>query len=279
MAKSSWKGLSLGGLLLVAACAAPPPPAPPPAPPPPPPPPPMVMPTPPNSAATNLVIPITDMTGRRMTPNVDLSPEQALWHLRIALNVAALSCRGPNEQVLVNNYSTFLRNHQRAIAAAERWVIADQGRRNGTNGIAARDALSTRLYNYFAQPPVKTAFCTRAESIAALAALEPAANILPFSTVQIVQADQPFVDFYSAYAQYQADYARWRAMQPAPTIAATPPAGTSLSTAPGAVRPANVAPSVLPGVATPANSAPAGPVAGPPATPAPTTTPTAAAPR
>ena len=69
---------------------------------------------------------------------------------------------------------------------------------------------------------MKTAFCTRAESIAALAALEPAANILPFSTVQIVQADQPFVDFYSAYAQYQADLAEWRSGQTVQLASAKP---------------------------------------------------------
>jgi hypothetical protein len=159
-----------------------------------------------------------------MTPNVDLSPEQALWQLRIGLNVAALSCRGPNEAALVNHYTTFLRTNQRAIAAAERWVIADQGRRNGSNGIAQRDALSTRLYNYFAQPPVKDGFCLRATQIMAAAAAEPTASILPFASTQLPILDQPFVEFYANYARYQADLAVWRSRQPAAATVVAPAA-------------------------------------------------------
>jgi hypothetical protein len=228
-------------IALLAGCTPPPPPAPPPAPPPPviilptPAPAPMPMPVPPNQAAPNLVIPITDVTGRRLTPHVDLSPQQALWHLRIGLNVAALNCRGPDEQILVNNYSAFLRNNRAAIAAAERWVIRDLGTRNGTNGIAVRDTLSTRLYNYFAQPPVHDGFCAVATRIAAAAAVEPTANILNFAPVRLAELDQPFVDFYAAYSRYQIDYATWQAQQPA------------------SVMPAYV----------PASSVPAGPVAGP----------------
>jgi hypothetical protein len=208
-------------LALLAGCATPPPP-PPPTPPPPvivlPPPPPPPRPFPPNSSAPNLVIPITDLNGRRMTPNVDLSPEQALWHFRIGLNVAALNCRGPNEAMLVANYSQFLRTNQRAIAAAERRVIANLGAQARTNGIALRDALSTRLYNYFAQPPVTTRFCEVATSLTALAAVEPSATILPFASTRIVELDQPFVDFYANYARYQADLARWQATQPPPVM-------------------------------------------------------------
>lgn len=207
-------------LALLAGCTRPPPPAPP-TPPPPaivlPTPAPMPMPVPPNQAASNLVIPITDATGRRLTPNVDLGPEQALWQLRIGLNVAALNCRGPNDQILIDNYSAFLRNNRAAIAAAERWVIRDQGARNGTNGIAARDSLSTRLYNYFAQPPVHGGFCAVATNIAALAAVEPTANILAFAPARLAELDQPFVDFYNAYSRYQIDYATWASQQP-PTV-------------------------------------------------------------
>jgi hypothetical protein len=195
---------------------------------------------PPNSSAPDLIIPATDATGRRMTINVDLSPEQALWQLRIGLNVAALNCRGPNDQILIDNYTRFLNNNRRPIAAAERWVIADQGRRNGTNGIAARDALSTKLYNYFAQPPVLPTFCERATAITAMAAAEPTASILTFASTQLALLDQPFVDFYAAYDRYRADYAAWYAAQPAaPTPVAAPPAAPAGAVAgPTAPRPA-----------------------------------------
>ena len=206
----------VASVMAVAACTTP-------APPPPPPPPPVVTPAPapmprpypPNSSAPNLVIPITDLSGRRLTPNVDLSPQQALWHLRIALNVAALNCRGAEGPTLIANYGRFLTNNRTAIAASERWVIADQGRKTGTNGVAARDTLSTRLYNYFAQPPVLQRFCPIAFNISGLAAVEPTATILPFSSQRLAEIDQPFVDFYAAYAQYQADFALWHAQNPA----------------------------------------------------------------
>lgn len=219
-------------IALLAGCTRPTPPAPPAPPsavivPPAPAPAPMPMPVPPNQAAPNLIIPITDIAGRRLTPNVDLSPQQALWQLRIGLNVAALNCRGPNDQILINNYSTFLRNNRAAIAAAERWVIRDQGTKTGTNGIAARDSLSTRLYNYFAQPPVQQSFCPIATSIAAMAAVEPTANILNFAPARLAELDQPFVDFYAAYSRYQIDYATWAARQPATVTPAYVPASVA----------------------------------------------------
>ena len=219
------RGLAIALVMSIAACA-PPPPPPRPVPPPviiaPPPPAPMLMPTPPNSAAPTLTIPIVDAMGRRMTPNVDLSPEQALWQLRIGLNVAALNCRGPNEAALVADYARFLNANRAANTRAERWVIADQGRRTGGNGIAARDALSTRLYNYFAQPPVNADFCRTATSVMALAAAEPTATIMNFASTQLPEVDRPFVDFYTAYDRYRADFAAWQSQQVAPIPAVTP---------------------------------------------------------
>ena len=220
------RGVAVALVMSIAACA-PPPPPPRPAPPPviiapPPPPAPMPMPTPPNSAAPTLTIPIVDAMGRRMTPNIDLSPEQALWQLRIGLNVAALNCRGPNEAALVADYTRFLNANRAANTRAERWVIADQGRRTGGSGIAARDALSTRLYNYFAQPPVLPDFCRTATSVMALAAAEPTATIMTFASVRLPEVDRPFVDFYAAYDRYRADLGAWQSRQVAPIPAVMP---------------------------------------------------------
>ncbi|MEQ1688956.1 MAG: hypothetical protein ABL874_10315, partial [Sphingopyxis sp.] len=178
--------------------------------------------TPPNYASPTLTIPGLDAMGRRMTPNVDLSPEQSLWQLRIGLNVAALNCRGPNEAALVADYTRFLNANRAANTRAERWVIADQGRRTSTNGIAARDALSTRLYNYFAQPPVLPDFCRAATGVMALAAAEPTATIMTFAQTRLPEVDRPFVDFYGAYDRYRADLALWHSRQPPPTPAVVP---------------------------------------------------------
>ncbi len=182
-----------------------------------------------------------------MTPNVDLTPEQALWHFRIGLNLAALNCRGPDDQILIDNYSRFLTNNRRAIAAAERAVIAQLGRQTGTNGIAARDSLSTQLYNYFAQPPVIQQFCPIAFNLAGLAAVEPTATILPFAAVRIGEMDQPFVDFYNAYARYQADLILWQSLQPAPPPILT----TTIPPSTLAPAPAAASAPLAPGVAGP----------------------------
>jgi hypothetical protein len=242
------RSATLAPLIVLASCAAPPPPAPPP---PPriiaPAPAPMPMPYPPGQAAPNLVIPVTDLNGRRLTPNIDLTPEQALWQFRIGLNVAALNCRGPDEAILVANYSRFLTANRAAIARAERAVIAGLAASTGTNGISARDNLSTRLYNYFAQPPVQQQFCPVATNLTALASVEPTATILPFAATRIAELDQPFVDFYAAYNRYQADYARWQAQQPAAIIM------------PAVVPPSTVAPSPQPMPPTSGVAQPAGP--------------------
>lgn len=220
MAGSIWKAACASAALSVAGCGAK---TPPPAPPPPPPPAPVArpMPVPPNSAAPNLVIPVADTLGNRLTPNFALQPEQALWNLRIALNVAALNCRDANNQLLISNYSTFLQRNRVAIAASERWVIRDQANKSGSNGISARDSLSTRLYNYFAQPPVLREFCPVAFAISNEAATALPAQILPFASTKIVEIDRPFVNFYNAYATYQVDLASWRAQQPPTSMGLT----------------------------------------------------------
>ncbi len=268
--------------LTLAACAAKAPPPPPPPPPPPvvvAPPPPPPRPIPPNSSAPNLLIPQLDAAGRRLTPNVDLSAAQALWQLRIALNVAALNCRGPGYETLIPDYAKFLTNNRRAIAAAERTVIAEQGRANGGNGIAHRDALSTRLYNYFAQPPVLATFCPTSVGVARAAAVEPTANILSFSSLRLTEIDQPFVTFYNDYARYQADLADWisrYAPQPATAPVATaqpvdptrtvtpPPVGAPLAVPPASAAPLPPSPGTLP-----TNPAPVPPLPQPTTAPVP----------
>ena len=167
---------------------------------PPPPPPPVPMPVPPNQAATNLAIPATDQFGTRLTPNVNLSREQALWNFRIALNVAALGCRGTGEDQLIANYNGFLKANKKPIADSEKWVIKNLATMYGTNGIAERDKLSTRLYNYFATPPVMKQFCSTAMTLAGQAVLTTPATVHDFVTLNMAAMDKPFVDFFEAYA-------------------------------------------------------------------------------
>ena len=195
---------------------------------PPPPPPPVPMPVPPNQAATNLAIPATDQFGTRLTPNVNLSREQAVWNFRIALNVAALGCRGTGEDQLIANYNGFLKANKKPIADSEKWVIKNLATMYGTNGIAERDKLSTKLYNYFATPPVMKQFCSTAMTLAGQAVLTTPATVHDFVTLNMAAMDKPFVDFFEAYANYQRDYAAWYALQPKPEFASTAPTGAMM---------------------------------------------------
>ena len=75
-----------------------------------------VAPTPPAGAAISFVPPAHDATGYR-TPNRALTPGEATWHLRVALNVAALGCRGPEEAATAAAYNALLKANEATLAA------------------------------------------------------------------------------------------------------------------------------------------------------------------
>jgi hypothetical protein len=91
-------------------------------------------------------------------------------------------------------------------------VIAALAGSHGGNGIAARDKLSTRLFNYFAQPPMHEAFCESAAAIVEQVADLPEKELLARAPALLAQLDQPFVDFYEEYARWEIAHAAWRAM-------------------------------------------------------------------
>jgi hypothetical protein len=62
----------------------------------------------PKGAYVGMPIPALMADGRYATPNRNLSADGAVWHLRAALNVAALACRGPESAQVVADYNTLL---------------------------------------------------------------------------------------------------------------------------------------------------------------------------
>ena len=179
-------------------------------------------------------LPARGIDGRFMTANSGISGDRAFWQLKIALNVAAIGCRGAEEATLVSAYNNIIKAHAKQIRSTEKTVIADLGKETRTNGIAARDKLSTQLFNYFAQPPAQRAFCARANEVAQLVSSTPSAQVIPQAPAQLAQLDQPFVDFYEAYAKYQADVAAWDAKYAPPPPVMTAPAATAVSGPSGA---------------------------------------------
>lgn len=227
----SRKIILMGLLATVAACA-------PKAPPPPPPPPePEVIPPrplPPGNASLTQILPARDVEGRFITANSNVTGDRAYWQLKIGLNVAAIGCRGAEEPTLVAAYNDLIKNHAKTIRSTEKAVISQLGKETGTNGVAARDRMSTQLFNYFAQPPAQRAFCPRANEIAQLVSTTPQTEIVEQAPALLARLDEPFHEFYQAYAQYQADVVAWDAkygVRYGPAAGTTAGAGVDAATA------------------------------------------------
>ncbi len=201
----------LGVLTALAACAKP---APPPVVVAPPPPPPVVippMPTPPLYAATRMAIPPMGVDGRRITVNSGIGELETLWHLRSALNVAALNCVQPKHYQLANDYNTFLSTHKRTLSKANRAIESKFRKENGSNYRRVRDTHSTRVYNFFSLPPVKNEFCDVALTVARQLTVTPKDSVTTYAYTGLTQIESVFNRFFSAYEQYQRDLAAWNA--------------------------------------------------------------------
>jgi hypothetical protein len=192
------------------------------------------MPRPPAGAAANLVIPALLADGSYATPNRDLSAAGSVWHLRAALNVAALQCGAG----AAASYNQLLAAQKRPLADAHR-QLADEYRARG--GQAAFDGAMTRLYNFFALPPAQSGFCAEAGQVLAEAAVLPASGLDGFAATALPRLERPFTDFYRAYDSYKLALAAWRPNQLAaaePRLAYDPAifAGSDIVTASGGTR-------------------------------------------
>lgn len=155
----------------------------------------------PDGAAANLVIPARLPDGSYATPNRSISAAAAAWHLRAAFNVAALNC---NDPALAPAYNQFLKAHRGALRDAHHALSREYG------DASAFDPAMTRLYNYFAQPPVMAHFCATAAPLLHQVAALPAGDLPSVAPAALAQVDRPFTDFYARYDAWRADLAAWR---------------------------------------------------------------------
>ncbi len=185
----------------------------------------LVEPKPPAGASINLVVPPRDAFGRYHTINFGISQAAMIWHLRSALNVAALGCRGPLEATLTSDYNRLLAEKRALLASALAQTEADARAVGGKDWRDTHDRQMTRLYNYFALPPVKSAFCTVAVRVAAEAVAVSSAEFQAFADSALPRLEAPFLDFYMRYDRYRLELAEWRAR----TMPATNPVEASVS--------------------------------------------------
>lgn len=218
-------------------------------------------PVPPAGAAPTFRTPERDAAGY-VTPNRSLSAEETTWHVRVALNVAALGCRDAQVEATTAAYNAILTTDREPLAQAASAVERLYRARHGAAWQAAQDDAMTRLYNFFAQPPAHDAFCAEAQAVLRESATVAPANFAPFAAAALPRLEAPFLAFFEAYDGYRRDLAGWQARHPAPlpsVVIATAAVPTVGGAATVAADPVIVPPPVVPTlpVALAAVSAPA----------------------
>lgn len=146
--------------------------------------------------------------------NRGLSDAATVWHVRVALNVAALACRGTEEAGIIQRYNAMLATHKATLATAETTLSAEF-RASGGDWQDRYDDAMTRLYNFFSQAQARDAFCT-----AAAATLTETERLRPgelpsFAAAVLPTLDAPFAEM----------------LAPRPVIAAAAPASAPVHAA------------------------------------------------
>lgn len=164
----------------------------------------------PQGAYANQIIPALDATGHYITPNLALSKEQTIWHVRSALNVAALSCRDAQEHQTVAAYNALVLGQKAPLAAADAAVKAQYRKRFGAGFGKRYDAEMTKVYNFFAQIPAQSAFCAAAQAILAEAATIKPKGLSDFAAGALPRLEAPFTDFYKTFEAWRVADQAWR---------------------------------------------------------------------
>ncbi|MDB5683613.1 MAG: hypothetical protein JWM75_1311 [Sphingomonas bacterium] len=168
-------------------------------------------PAPPPGISAGLVVPPVGPDGAYLTINHGIDAAQTLWHVRSALNVAALACRGQSEADLIAAYNGLLRTQKAPLATALRAMETRWKAERGKDWQTQYDIHMTRLYNFFAQPAAQAGFCHVASAVAAESAMVPPAELTQFAQTALPRLEAPFTAVYRSYDGYRRDLAAWQA--------------------------------------------------------------------
>ncbi len=169
----------------------------------------------PKGAFPGMVIPAAFADGTYPTPNRNLTAAAKVWHLRAALNVAALACRGPQEATIVAGYNALLAAQKPVLSNAEA-TYAKEYKAAGGDWQDRYDDSMTRLYNFFSQSPARDDFCAAAVTVLSDSTIVSPERMPVFAAERLPALERPFTDFYRAYDT-------WRGRKvpvPAPLFAA-----------------------------------------------------------
>ncbi len=168
-------------------------------------------PTTPFGASVNTRVPILRADGLRDTINRDLGPLETLWHVRAALNVAALSCTGPQYARITDDYNVFIKKNARFLRNANNAILSKYRRDVGSGYKKEHDRHQTSLYNYWSFSPLRRPFCDQAVQTSQHAITIDSSGMSDFGAQALKELEKPFNDFYQAYEQYERDLDAWRA--------------------------------------------------------------------
>lgn len=187
----------------------------------------------PKGAYVGMQIPALMGDGRYATPNRNLSADGAVWHLRAALNVAALACRGPDEAAIIAGYNALIAQQKVALNGAQTRLTAEY-KAAGGDWQDRYDDQMTRLYNFFSQSQARDAFCNAAAATLADSTTVTADALPSFAAGRLAVLEKPFTDFYAAYDAWRAERAAATRMAMADTA---PPRALVVQAVPAAALP------------------------------------------
>ena len=151
--------------------------------------------------------------GLRVTINSDLDRDSTLWHFRSAWNVAALNCRDAERDTIVEAYGAYLKRFKtvldRTNTALEKRYQAEFP--EARDALKARETYMTRVYNYFAMPPVRADFCAVMAAMASESLATPVTDPWAHSAAWLPRAEATFQEFFRVYEQYRVNSAAWDA--------------------------------------------------------------------
>jgi len=186
----------------------------------------------PAGASPGMQIPAPLADGSYPTPSRGLSPAAAVWHLRAALNVAALACRGPTGDAIATRYNALLSGRRGAFAGAQTAAFQEVRAGGARDPQDAWDDAMTRLYNYYALAPARDGFCAAADRVLTALPGIAAEGLAGYAPAALAELDRPFTDFFRAYDA-------WRYQRPpAASVAAVAP--VAVGVIPAAKAPATV---------------------------------------
>jgi len=101
---------------------------------------------------------------------VTASRAEDLWHLRSALNVAALICDPKVHANLIPSYNRLLTTHKALLTAAVQTELDQFRKQDAKKWQAMYDTHMTKLYNQYSLTQQREKFCLRSAELASVAA-------------------------------------------------------------------------------------------------------------